>query len=446
MGNSQAGINDGSTGGITGTHPSPDPLPFQVAPATADEFNTAHLPLIPIACWGVDDIRFAFDSSFVTFDPDSTPTSTPGGGLNADRTNVDPTSGPPQDIRTELALMADLIAENPGCPLSLFGHADPVGSDVYNKALSERRAQAIYALLIFNTDSATAVSLWQQIAGTESWGSSQRGIMQNATGLSNSSDATLYKTYMQTLCQNGPNLAKTDFLAQGADAHYKGDFQGCSEFNPLVLFSQEEQSSFDSAKASGGVQGIAARNAANAPNRRVLGLIFRKGSKVDPAKWPCPRASEGIGGCINRFWADGEARRGTLLPSQRRQFQDTQDTFGCRFYQRLSEESPCESTIGLIHISNILFLNYPAGPLTNQPFKLYLKDRVISGNTGADGLVHQEKVPAGDYRIDVVNRTTYVSAIPLSMERFPWLLDIDAANGNAAPDPADSAAIPGSAS
>jgi hypothetical protein len=34
----------------------------------------------------------------------------------------------------------------------------------------------------------------------------------------------------------------------------------------------------------------------------------------------------------------------------------------------------------------------------------------------------------------VANRVTYVSAIPLSMERIPWLLDVDAANGDAPPD------------
>ena len=416
----QGGIRDGSSGGIAGDHPPPDPLPFLVGSATGAEFNTAHLPLIPIACWGVDDVRFAFDSSFVTMDCS-------GGGAE------------PEDIRVEMAILKDLVTENPGCPLSLFGHADPVGTDVYNKSLSERRATAIYALMIFNTDAGTAVSLWQTVGKTENWGANQQQVMQTATGSSASAlDSGMLQAYMKQLCATGPSLAKTDFLAQGADSSGKGDYQGCSEFNPLVLFSQEKEAAFEQAKANNDADGIAARNAANAPNRRVLGLMFRKGSKVDPAKWPCPRASQGISGCIDRFWSDGQARRSTLLPGQDRLFQETLDTFGCRFYQRLSEESPCEATIGLVHISNILHLNYPAPPLANYDYELTLTDRVVTGNTGADGFVGREKVPAGDYKLEVAGRTTYVSAIPLSLSRLDWILDTDSANGYA--DPANGTA------
>ena len=93
--------------------------------------NTARLRLIPIACWRVDDIRFAFDSSFIAPDSDATSTN---------------------DIRVELAHLADLVKAHPGCPLSVFGHADPTGNDDYNKALSGRRATAVYALLIANAD------------------------------------------------------------------------------------------------------------------------------------------------------------------------------------------------------------------------------------------------------------------------------------------------------
>jgi len=35
------------------------------------------------------------------------------------------------------------VKDHPACPLSVFGHADPVGSDDYNKALSGRRAMAV---------------------------------------------------------------------------------------------------------------------------------------------------------------------------------------------------------------------------------------------------------------------------------------------------------------
>jgi tetratricopeptide (TPR) repeat protein len=42
-------------------------------------------------------------------------------------------------------------------PLSIFGHADPVGDDDYNKKLSGRRAAAIYALIARRPD------IWEDI-------------------------------------------------------------------------------------------------------------------------------------------------------------------------------------------------------------------------------------------------------------------------------------------
>ena len=58
---------------------------------------------------------------------------------------------------------------------------------------------------------------------------------------------------------------------------------------------------------------------------------------------------------------------------------------------------------------------------------------MVNGNTGAEGLVSRDKVPSGDYELDIANRVTYISAIPLSMERIPWILDVDAANGGSPP-------------
>src|SRR5580698_11164862 len=57
-----------SDGGVTGPHPAPSPLQVLAAPTTASDSNRVRMPLIPIACWKIEDIRFAFDSSFVTPD------------------------------------------------------------------------------------------------------------------------------------------------------------------------------------------------------------------------------------------------------------------------------------------------------------------------------------------------------------------------------------------
>jgi hypothetical protein len=63
-----------------------------------------------------------------------------------------------------------------------------------------------------------------------------------------------------------------------------------------------------------------------------------------------PRATEGVAGCRKRFWSDGDTRRSKRLPDKDRNFDDTKDTFACRFYQRLLTNSPCESPLTLVKI------------------------------------------------------------------------------------------------
>jgi type VI secretion system secreted protein VgrG len=357
-GDKQGGIDASSDGGVLGVHPPSASPQFLVAPATSSEVNTVRLRLIPIACWRVDDIRFAFDSSFVAADSSSNPADTPN------------------DIRAELQSLVTLVQSHPGCPLSVFGHADPVGDDDYNKLLSGRRATAIYALLIFNSDSGTAVKLWSSIASKENWGSNQREMMQSLTGLPiGTQDYALIQAYLHMLCPPALKLTKTDFLAQGADSGGKGDYQGCSEFNPLLLFSKEKQDRFDQAargdkKNPDNQTALAERNASNALNRRVLILMFRKGSRVDPAKWPCPTATDGTAACKKRFWSDGEVRRSVHPPGADRKFQETQDTFACRFYQRISGNSPCHAVTENCWPGNYeKEISTPSYGRYSQPFK-----------------------------------------------------------------------------
>jgi len=333
-------------------HPDPEPFEFLVGPSTSNEFNTARLRLVPVACWKVEDVRFAFDSSFAT--PDIAKE------IQALR-----------DLR-ELHGRTDSAAGTTGYPpLSVFGHADPVGSDDYNKALSGRRASVIYALLISNTDPASAVGLWKQVAAVENWGTSQRQTMQTATGLPDGTpDSDLFKAYMKALTPADLNLNKHDFLAQGADPKGKGDFQGCSEFNPLLIFSQQQEDEFEQAQQNQDQAHLDARNQANAPNRRVMVLLFRVGSKVDPAKWPCPRALADKSGCIKRFWSDGQTRRSTRLPDQPRKFGDTRDTFACRFYQRISSGGPCER---ILQVVRIRLFDRLAQPIPGAPFSVIIE-------------------------------------------------------------------------
>jgi hypothetical protein len=341
--NDQGEIHSVSEGGVIGEHPAPMPFKALVGPTTGTESNRIRDAPYPVLCWKVEDIRFDFDSSFVApgTDPDTNPS--------------DPTSDPISKpytqggIQQELKELAAQLQKHPGCPLSVFGHADPVGPavdpDGYNKALSGRRATAIYALLISGTQASKAAGLWQTIAGQENWGQSQTQAMQQATGLPDgTSMSALISSYLPKLLPPefvALNIGPANFLAQGADSHGKGDYQGCSSFNPLLIFSQEKQNSFAAGANDQDPDVYAARNLANAPNRRVMVLVFNKNAKVIPAQWPCPSATGDKSGCIKRFWSDGQTRRSTRLPDTDREYSQTQDTFACRFYDRLMNDSPC---------------------------------------------------------------------------------------------------------
>src|SRR5262245_39299862 len=86
-------------GGLADKYPSPAALEFRVAPATDTGFNTIIPSLLPVACWRLHDVRFEFDSSFVR-----------------------------AEAARETVLLHRMLQGHPGAPLSVFGHADPVGN------------------------------------------------------------------------------------------------------------------------------------------------------------------------------------------------------------------------------------------------------------------------------------------------------------------------------
>jgi Putative peptidoglycan binding domain len=346
MGENEGIVHRVSEGGIAGGHPQLKPLPIFIGPSGADEFNTVRSFLVPSACYRREDNSFDFDSSFI-FDFDAGP-------------------------------LKELLDLHPDSKLSIFGHADPVGRDDFNKVLSGRRAQSILGLLLRD------VSLWEDLyrhhdtQGKDKWGVKSVQIMLNRIGfvigradgvlddptreqlkkfetarglVLNGFDSKqeiaeptfkqLASEYMDVICTDDDNkpfkLTHEDFLARGKGNDGKGDVQGCGEFNPILLFSKAEKARLDQKDNQ------QERNEKNRPNRRVMILLFQARSKIDPAKWPCPTVKEGVAGCIKRFFQDGENRRRNQ--EEEREFEKTKDTFACRFYDRLVNKSPCEVVV-----------------------------------------------------------------------------------------------------
>ena len=136
---------------------------------------------------------------------------------------------------------------------------------------------------------------------------------------------------------------KTDCLARGADKDGKGDYQDCSEFNPILMFSVEE----DKEVKKPGTK--PAWDEANAPNRRVVILLFQAGARVDPVNGLCPKAKDQRAAAWEaRVFPDHKVRR--QFPELRHEYEKTNDTCACRFYDRLVSDSPKMTKYWLLRI------------------------------------------------------------------------------------------------
>ena len=388
-----------SGGGFAAQHKVPRTLPIFVAPTVTDELNTVRVALVAIACWRVNHVLFGFDSSFVV-----------------------------PEIREELKDLAALVRANPESPASVFGHADPVGDDDFNKPLSGRRAQAIFGLLTRNVD------LWEELHrdshGADDWGLKSiqvilkhlvsasgdpfyagaidgingsgtkdgvRGFQrENGLGVDGvAGPATrklLFRAYMDSICL-GPDdsfvMLPEAFLGKGQDAAGKGAMQGCSEFNPVVVFSQKTTSDF--ARETDKTE----RNAKNAPNRRVMVFLFRAGSKISPEDWPCPRVKEGVADCKKQFWPDGNTRRQSS--DEDREYRITRNTMACRFYDKFARLSPCEGVVAAL--VRIRLFDKFAKPMQSVAFEADFAGVTEKGNAvGSFAVLHNVAVP-GTVRI-----------------------------------------------
>jgi hypothetical protein len=409
--------------GKVAKHPARIHLPVLVAPSTdADTFNTIRHPLIAIGCMKLPDTNFDFDSTLVL-------------PVAADKFQAF------AKLRTDLT--DKKTGEQP--PASVFGHADSQGPNDYNSMLSAHRAAAVYAILTRD------VALFDEVRNHSAngvgtfWGDrgdrkmlslvkdpetgapyytpppekSQRAkvtsdaikrfqahLGQSQTGaLTPAQRKSLYGEYMDALCNidGTPYVMEKskDFLARGAGDHGKGDYQGCGEINPVMLFSEDEEKKYKDPK------NVKERDQKNRHNRRVLVFVFRHGTKIDPKKWPCPHYGQQgfaqFAACKERRWSDYDRREKERL-AKPRWFEDHEDTFQCRFYHGIALKSPCEELASKLWNLRMATLDEHGKPhpLPGRRYVVKAGDAkaaaVVRGISGDDGVI---PVPMFDEKGDM---------------------------------------------
>lgn len=206
--------------------------------------------------------------------------------------------------------------DHPDGKVAVFGHADAVGKESYNKTLSERRARSIHAFLIKEPKT------WEELYNEEKWGLSTTqellkhlghdpgavdGVngpktkeavkaFQGEKGLTQDGDAgaktraALYQAFMEST--SSPELKAKDF-----DAIDGNPFSGCSEFNLVE-------------KTEGACEA----------NRRVAVLLL-KSNKNFPIQYPCKKGD--VGPCQKQAARKGERKN---------------PGFKCLFYDQLVKE------------------------------------------------------------------------------------------------------------
>ncbi|MBC2695369.1 MAG: amidohydrolase family protein [Desulfobacteraceae bacterium] len=267
------------------------------------------------ACWKVKDFCFDFGSAFV-------------------RTNSI------EDFEDLFVLYEETKKEwNGPPPVAIFGHADPVGKDDFNKKLSENRARAIYGVLtkdvdiwadIFS-DEKDAKHLQQRLKDLKEVGDDELVHPGEVDGIIGHKTKDAIKAYMEKLCSS--KLEKKDFFTEsGAEGEGKCACQGCSEFNPLLMFSKTEWDEYKSAEDK------TRWNEENEVNRRVIIYLFKPGTIYKQGKWPCSAGT--VEGCKKRFYSNSDIRR--QFQANPKTYHKDKDTFACRFYDRLFDK-PCEN-------------------------------------------------------------------------------------------------------
>lgn len=209
------------------------------------------------------------------------------------------------------------IKNHPDAKIMIFGHTDTSGSDSYNKALSERRAESIYAFITDDADT------WESLYNQENWGMSVlQQILQDFGGpydpgrTDGVQDARTTQAIRQYQGDRGltvdgvagPDTRRemfTEYMTDKHDVELVPDkfmdpkHMGCGEFNSIDPVDGPHE-----------------------PNRRVTFFLFDEGRLPN---LPC--------------------KEGDITPCQKQMTPPLprfKESFRCSFYDSLAKKCPCE--------------------------------------------------------------------------------------------------------
>ncbi len=306
-----------------------------------------------LACVCIPGVTFAFDKSFIR----------------------------PQVVDQIKKLEAAFL-EHPLARVFVFGHTDKVGSDSYNKELSERRAHSALAFITNDTD------VWEDLYNKENWGlrpiqemlidlgykpgladgedgpKTQAAVkeFQKSWSLSESGHADketrklLFSEYM-----SGKHDIKID-----AEQFLEPKYMGCGEFNPVVNTEEKFE-----------------------PNRRVSFFLFH------PEKFPQIPCKLG----------DMSPCKKLMEPKTPRH----QDSFQCLFFDNLAHGCGCEGEVksNKFTLTGSLFYNriwdYNTAPKLPKTEVIAAIEELLPG---AYCELYLENQPSGKF---ILHSTTFLS-------------------------------------